>query len=476
VLVSRLLAAAAGVAGLAIGAPPAAAAVVDEPYAPVAGPRLAGEQVLVVGAPPRGPSSGVELRSAPAAGGIARVAWARVPGSAPRTRMVAQLEASPERVALGLGVDTAVGPSDVTQVVEYLQGPVGAPLELLARCGLPLGYAADVDAGGATVAHHGFDCGRSSAVPATLTEFSGPEPRSVALPSGATSLHVAGRFALAAEPDPPAYVVYEASTGAALRRIAATGLRPVDLRDDGAVLFAPTTGGGRLAVSEPGATSAREIPAPSSTFFARFAPRGLVLSRGPAAYRTASPRATLELRDLDGRLLRVLARGVHEERFGERFDVAGDRVAFVTRGCRAMRVHVRALDEPTLDWSPPRRCRADLLARPALSRSGRLLRFRASCRGLVHACLRTSASVTVRAGGRRRIIATGSQSPAPAETNRFTLRLNSFGRRLVGRRRTVAITVRYRVGDPPLLERAASTTEPEHLQWRTGRYLLERRR
>lgn len=471
---------------LALAPASAGAAVVRDGYVPVAGPRLAGDQVVYADAMPTDVGVGAQLRAAAASGAAPRAVQDFAPAGSGRLRAFPRLAASPARVALSLvSVSDAGTGEELRKLTQFFSGRPGEPLAPLSdACDLRAGayasivYEQDLDVSGDVVAHHGPGaCRGQDGITATLTDFGGAEPANLSLPGNVARLHVAGPLALYAElrePRPGAteYVVYDTRARAVVRRMAAPGWTAADLREDGAVAFVSNAGSVRgVAVAEPSGELRRLPIADAGYYDARFAGDGLLVMRGRRFWTGADPTSTLELRELAGRRTRVVARGLDGELGAARFDAAGEQVTFVTRSCGGVRIHVRSLTDPALEAAAPRRCRARLLEGPRLSRSRRAIVFRASCRGLVHACYGRGGSATVRIDGRRRsITARGGGSPYP-EAQRFVLRLNRLGRRLVARRDALRITLRFRLGEPLyLLDRPFLGG---HVQVRRGTYVLD---
>ncbi len=452
----------------------ATAAVVEDAYVPIAGPRLAGEQVVYADAMPTDVGVGVELRAAPAAGGTPRAVQQFHPYGIGRVRVHPWLAASPTRVGLSLATlsDTR-NEEGITSATQFFAGRPGEPLEALSESCSSL-YERDIDVSGDVVAHHGpGECREGEKITATLTDFGGAAPASVSLPPGVARLHVAGRYALYAElgPQDVQYVVWDRLTQAAVHRIATPGWSAADLREDGAVAFTANDGAVRgVAIAEPRG-ELRRLPLPRAGYYgARFAGDGVLVMRGRRLWDGADPTATLDLRDLRGELVRVVARGLDGELDAERFDTDGDRVTFVTRTCDGVRIHVRSLFEPPLR-AGALRCRASLLEGPRLSPSGRAIVFRSSCRGFVRLCGGRDASASVRINGRYRAITARGSGASGSDSDPFAVRLNHLGRRLVARRDRLRIRLRLRVGEALYLRGRSSSAD--HGQIRSGQYVLD---
>lgn len=339
--------------------------------------------------------------------------------------------------------------------VQAFQGALGSALSPLSpACDVPRGDVANLDVtDDAAVYLDGSECSPGLRG-ASATDFATSPPESRRLSRDADGLTVAGDLVGFFESGQRGYQIFDRPSGVVIRRVelpavsedsAFTG---IDLRADGAVLFAFTEGPrGHVALAEPDAARAQRLDLPSSARIAAgFHGGQLLLSRAP--HRRAPngiDGTTLELRDLQGRLLQTLARGaVDTARRGDRLsDGDGERVTFVERRCDGARLHLRRSDERELSFPRARDCPMAIVGRPRIRRGRLEVRARLTCTGLTARCDMSYASATVRVAGRDRRIAYTRDKGTPT----FRMRLNARGKRLARSKRRFRVVFRVGLGD-----------------------------
>jgi hypothetical protein len=330
-----------------------------------------------------------------------------------------------------------------------------------------------IDTAGHSVAFRGTTCPLDAFPPAVVRDFPPAPPRERALPPRAFAERVAGRHLAFLEAPVSRAVelaVADAATERELFRLPVPSpVRGFDLNGDGTVALTYEASMGRanvmrLAWASPAEPRLHVVPLPRSGHVAaRLAGDRLVVVRARRHSFGPVPGGVLELRELDGRLVRTLARGVDSAYADEGFDVSPDRgrVTFVTRSCAgaAIRSVSFSAAQPTRFGAParcPLRLRAPL--RVAGDREDETLAVRASCRGLVARCVVDRALATVGdRRGRRRIVA---RIPGHSEPGgRVAIPLTAYGRRVLLRRgRSPRVTVTVWLADiggesAPLVQR-----------------------
>jgi hypothetical protein len=455
----------AGAVG-AVAAPAEAATrtVARSAFVPLAGPALAGDRVVWSVGRARG---GFQVLTRPVSGGARRAQWIRPP--APGYEWRPTLAASSQRV-LVQGTNGSR--------FQVFGGPVGGSLRpLAAECEAYQQTVRSLDVAGTRSAYRGPPCSRNEAEAVVSDDASTP-PTRARLADGALGMRVAGRFVAYTIP-PPAHdmerlrdiVVHDVEAGAELYRVPGrsvpagllkggfAGSYPsLDVREDGAVafVFLVFRGGAwrsRVAWSSPRDRRVRVLPLPQAGHYAvRFAGSRLLVLRAPRFSTGGVTGATLELRDLRGRLRRVVATGVDDHFLHERFDADPRRVTYVRRSCAGATVHVRSLSEPRpARWRSPSRCRLRLIGRPQIDLEDGTVEFLTTCRGLPRDCLVAGAKATVteRVRGRRRTreIGEGYTSEPGARFPSILIELYPEAVRRLRRHRRLRTTITARMGD-----------------------------
>ncbi len=480
-----MVAAAIGAAALA-GAMPAVARsqTVRTPHMPAAGPVLAGQDLVWAD---QAADRGFAVVAAPLGGGGPRTLRAFAPLDGDQI-VVPAIAASPDRVAVeAYDARQALARGDGTHRLQAFQGPLSGPLEALGPpCdGVPGGSVTplrSVDVEGQAVAALGPSCGGERPQGATVTDFASDPPASRSLPDARASVRLAGGLVgFAAEPDAEGrlFTVRDRSTGAEVYsvRVRDLGGRMVrelgtsfDLQSDGKLAFTYRfhgSGGRTVAWSAPGDPRPHVLDLPRSGHVAvKWARRDqLLVMRARRGSAGTVSGGVLELRALDGRLVRTLARGVVDRSEREAFDADGERVAFTTRDCGGVRFHVRPLTGGSTFVHRERRCALRLAGGIRLAGPSEL-RATLRCRGLLTVCQGWRAVATARVGGRTRVIARDPSTPPRAPVLHMTV--NPLGRRLLARRPHARIRLAVSVGDPSFV----SYGEPTARQRRSGRFVV----
>jgi hypothetical protein len=263
--------------------------------------------------------------------------------------------------------------------------------------------------------------------------------------------------------------LYSVRAGAVPVRDRSLLARSFDLQADGKLAFSVDDGRRtRIAWASAAESRAHVIDMPRSGHAAvRWAgsDRLLVLRTSRRAAGTVTG-GVLELRGLDGRLLRTVARGVVDRAQREAFYTDGERVTFVTRRCAGVRLHVLPLEGGPTSGSRSGACPLRLREGVVHVRGRRELRATVSCTGFVTVCSGLNAVATARVGGRARVIArdpvTAAASPA------LRMALNPLGRRLLARRPHARVRLAVTLGDPSLVAPGAVTAR----QRRAGRFAV----
>ncbi len=444
-----------------------AAAAVTTRHVPVSGPVFAGGHVAWTDALRNG---GFAVRIAPAAGGPRRLLGTFAP-SRRRYLLEPKVAASASRVGVELREHFLAGKyeSPATALQSFASSPEGPLVALTRRCGLADAYPLrSLDVAADVVAYREASCESYGSSAARTADFSSGAAAPGALPSHGDGLRTAGAFAAWFERPEDELVVYDRARGAELYRVPTLRLpggrgslrfTSVALSREGKVAFTLPGRGARrtIALASPARPQGRIVKLPVARHYAvRFAGERLLVMRSPTSSNGAIVDGTLELRELSGRLMRVIARGVDDQVLNERFDTDGASVVYVTRGCRGATMRVQRLDSPTATFRAPRRCGLRFTRPPRLS--GGHLRFTPDCRGMLGACAFGYAVVTARSGGRRGAIVTIARDDGgggfPPGSGEAELRLTRAGRRLIARQRAIRARVTLHVGDPSYYDRS----------------------
>jgi len=430
--------------------------------------------------------AGFAVRSAPVAGGKSRTHGTFAPASSEH-RIVPAVSASATRVALEVS-GWAIGQPrsySYAHTVQTFQGPIDGRLQPLGppcatnSTSLPL---RSVDVLGDTVARTGTACTGAAARGAALTDFASVPAASTALPDDAERMRLAGGLVAFLRGDEP-FVVRDRASGADVYEVPERYLGfswpgnsvSVELQADGKLAYLLWGRGGQaVGWSSPQEPAVHVVALPPSAHVAvrwAAADQLLVLRVGRGRAGRAGT-GVLELRDLSGRRLRTLARGVLTRPVRELFDADGRRAAYVTRDCRGVALRVVALDAPTAAAPAVTGCPLRLTTPLRYARTrlrGRVLRARIDCAGFQTRCVAYAAVATARIAGRTRVIArniTGAGVDQTAERG-LELQLNATGRRLLRRDRRPRVRIAVDIGDSPT---GGGVLTPGGEQRRTGTF------
>jgi hypothetical protein len=420
-------------------APPAAfAAASTEIHArePVAGPVLAGEEVVWAQARR---DRGFDLLASTAAGRGERI------GSFPPARfageVLAHLSASSTRVAVAA---TRFESSGYPYGQDFFTAPVSGSFEALGeRCPTPVrDVSRAVDVSGDAVAYR--RCSPDEWSTFVVRDFGGPFPGEQRVPGApAGAVRVAGRYVAALEDQATerlnvsAIVVYDRITGELAYRVpreaSSRGIASLALQDDGKVAFsfAPGSGGQQIA------WASQTEPFPHVLGLPRRHKYGVQIVDDRIGYigaqASSGARAEVGVTDLTGASQRI-GNNAEEYVFREDFDFDGERIAWWSYGCTTALIHVASVAAAPAPSRPRTGCALRFTRRPRVLAGGRV-RLHVDCFGFTAGECSARRVVATARDRRERVVVFRSRRGGGST-------LTAAGKRLLARRSRVAVRVR----------------------------------
>jgi hypothetical protein len=431
-------------------------------HLPVSGPVLVGRTLIWA---EQRKDHGFDLWTAPVSGGQPQAIQAFTP-TPPFTDLNPKLAASEQRLV----VESRKVHKELTKggyvptERQAFSGALGKPLTALGpgcRVETENESLVPVGASDERIAYLGPSCATEpSTAQVTVSDFGGGMRRDFSFPpdrNGSRAVRVAGDFAGVFGETAR---IYDLRTGALVYAPPGVGVGAgpeapgsLALRSDGAValdLSTSTPRTYRVGWTSPAEPYLHYLPrAEAGHYHLRGLGDRLLLASGGYSDGTVSD-TMLRVVDLLGRVQHVVARGAVDVYMNERFDTDGTRVAYVTRTCDAIQIHVVPVASPTRSYSVPRRCPLALAAPPRVH-SG-VISLKLSCRGSVMLCntcdvLATARDTSNRNAVARRIAYVTSCPPG----GQVTLRLNRRGLHLLRGAPALTLRIAARVGDPSIV-------------------------
>jgi hypothetical protein len=379
------------------------------------------------------------------------------------SNIVPDLAASSSRIGLALGFLTNDRFGHLTSGA-VRTAPVGGDFESLEEdCTASSRVVRNFDVSGHAVVYH--RCHEQGAYP-VVRDYGGPVPIEQQIPARpAGGLRIAGRYVAALEDSADegynvsSIAVWDRFTGALVYRVpkeaSEAGIHSLALQDDGRIAFSFSDigdgPGSQVAWASPGEPYSHVLPLPRrAKYELQLVGDRIGYIANRSSVNGAIAGGEVGISDLAGNRRRI-ARWAEGSAFNENFDFDGERIAWLTYSCRALRLHIAAVDTPPPDMGPRAGCPLRFDVRPRVLANGRVRLF-VDCTGFSGGhCQGRQISISVRRDGRRLVVARGERER--------TVNLTPAGQKIVTRRSRVRVRVgAVIVDDSGRRERRAAST------------------